>query len=125
MVCSTAAFMLASFHNDGIYFDQYILRTMSLVPFLAFRSSAPYSSYIRLGLLTRKWRFLSGKGRSRKFHVLSPQECRGTAPPRRERRTSTRICLQEARGGGLGAGAQSRTWAVLRIDSGTAGCGSG
>ncbi len=45
-----------------------------------------------------KWRFLSGKGRSRKFHVLSPQECGGTEPPRRKRRTSTRICFQEARG---------------------------
>ncbi len=64
---------------------------MCLVPFLAFRSSAPYSSYIHVGLLTGKWQFLPGKGRSRKFHVLSPQECGGTAPPRRERRARTGI----------------------------------
>src|ERR1700722_1475140 len=73
MVCSTAAFMLASFTmTEFISISTFF--EPSLVPLVAFRSSAPYSSYSRLGLPTRKWRFLSGQGRCRKFHVLSPQE---------------------------------------------------
>jgi AraC-like DNA-binding protein len=44
-----------------------------LFPFLLFRSSAPYSSHIYVGPLTRKWRCLSGKGRSRRFMFSIPK----------------------------------------------------
>ncbi len=49
------------------------MSAVCLVPLLAFRSSAPYSSCIPVGLLTGKWRFLSGKGRSRKFMSSVPR----------------------------------------------------
>jgi AraC-like DNA-binding protein len=44
-----------------------------MVPFLVFPSSAPYASYIHVGLLTGKWRFLSGKGQSRRFMFSVPK----------------------------------------------------
>src|SRR6185437_14559037 len=66
----------------------------------------------------------AGKGSIAQIHVLGPAEGGRTAPAVSERYAGTGICLQEAAGRGLDAGAQSPARATHRTDPGIAHRGS-